>query len=220
MRKEYLRDLRDGHGEYELAYWVSLKSIPGRAFYIEAFLPHVGCLFDKLPISAFLAWDSDSPDKPTAPDPDLPLEELQYWNAFSYDVTCLEKNLVYDGAWTARTRTFGDFRGSYLFTVDSYHGDRNQPDISFAEVPDEHKSFNFLELSNGQFGAYPNNRCRVTDESLSSESLTTPFMLVSTREFRVENVNPKWGRLGEEESYCWSTPTERNQQSPRGEALD
>ena len=27
IRKEYLRDLRDGHGEYVKGWWVSLKSI-------------------------------------------------------------------------------------------------------------------------------------------------------------------------------------------------
>jgi hypothetical protein len=221
-RKEYLRDLRDGHGEYELAYWVSIKSVPGRAFYVEAFLPHVGCMFDKLPISAFLAWDPDHPDEPVPPDPDLPLRELQFWNCFSYDITVLEKNLVYDASWKLRSREHGDFDGDYLFTVDSYFGDRNRIDLTFSETPDEHKSFNFVQLNNGQFAAYPNNRCRIVDESLSPEDLTHPYMLVSTRYFSVENVSPKWGRLGAADEYCWSTETEREgvHEVPRGEALD
>jgi hypothetical protein len=33
VRKEYLRDLKDGHGEFVEGVWVSAKSIPGRAFY-------------------------------------------------------------------------------------------------------------------------------------------------------------------------------------------
>jgi len=75
--------LRDGFGEYVLGYWTSVKSFAWLEFFIlKHFLPEYGALYDKLPISAFLSWDSDSPEKPVAPDPDLPLEELQFWNCF------------------------------------------------------------------------------------------------------------------------------------------
>ena len=33
VRREYLRDHVDGHGEYVPGVWLSAKSIPGRAFY-------------------------------------------------------------------------------------------------------------------------------------------------------------------------------------------
>ena len=32
VRKEYLRDGQDGHGEFVKGIWVSCKSLPGRAF--------------------------------------------------------------------------------------------------------------------------------------------------------------------------------------------
>ena len=67
VRKEYLRDHEDGHGEFVKGVWVSAKSIPGRAFYFESFLPEYGALFDKLPISAFLR-------EPKIPNPDLDLQ--------------------------------------------------------------------------------------------------------------------------------------------------
>jgi len=214
VRKEYLRDLRDGFGEYVLGYWVSVKSLPGRAFYFETFLPEYGALYDKLPISAFLAWDSDSPNAPKAPEPDLPLEELQFWNCFSYDITLLEKNLTYTMGWEVRTKTNGCISGNYLFTIDSYNNDRSSADLTFSEVPDEHKSFNIIELQNGQYAAYPNNRCRIVDPSLSPETLKTPDFLVSTRYFNVEYPNAKWGRLGESEEYFWETKTEKNKYKP------
>jgi hypothetical protein len=201
--------LRDGFGEYVLGYWVSVKSIPGRAFYFETYLPTCGALYDKLPISAFLAWDSDSPKEPKKPEPDLPLAELQYWNCFSYDITTLEKNLTYTMGWEARTKSHGVISGDYLFTIDSFNGDRSTADLSFAETPDEHKSFNIIELQNGQYAAYPNNRCRIVDPSLSPETLKTPDFLVSTRYFNVEYPNAKWGRLGEAEEYFWETKTEK-----------
>ena len=39
VRKEYLRDLNDGFGEFIEGVWVCAKSIPGRAFYFETYLP-------------------------------------------------------------------------------------------------------------------------------------------------------------------------------------
>ena len=39
VRKEYLRDLEDGHGEFVEGVWVCAKSIAGRAFYFETYLP-------------------------------------------------------------------------------------------------------------------------------------------------------------------------------------
>ena len=45
VRKEYLRDLEDGFGEFVDGVWVSCKSIPGRAFYFETYLPQYGALF-------------------------------------------------------------------------------------------------------------------------------------------------------------------------------
>ena len=56
VRREYLRDLRDGEGEYTLGYWVTCKSLTGRALYFETYLTEYGALYDKLPISAFLSW--------------------------------------------------------------------------------------------------------------------------------------------------------------------
>ena len=60
VRKEYLRDHKDGHGEFVKGVWVTAKSMPGRAFYFETYLYEYAALFDKLPISAFVS----SPKKP------------------------------------------------------------------------------------------------------------------------------------------------------------
>ena len=42
VRKEYLRDLEDGHGEFVDATIIAVKSIQGRALYFEAYLPEYG----------------------------------------------------------------------------------------------------------------------------------------------------------------------------------
>ena len=208
IRKEYLYDLRKGHGEYTPAYWVTCKSISGRALYFESYLTEYGAVFDKLPISAFLSWDSDYPDKPVAPTPDLELTDLQFWNGFDTGLTVIEKNLIYNMDVEVLTRSAGVIHGTYLFTIDNYHPHRNEPDFYFAEVPDEHKSHNLIALDNGQIGAYPNNRCRFSDPSLTPERLKTPDFKVSTRYFDVEKAL-KWGRLGDQDDYFWQTPTEK-----------
>jgi len=37
VRKEYLTDHKSGHGEFVKGVWVSVKCIPGRAFYFETY---------------------------------------------------------------------------------------------------------------------------------------------------------------------------------------
>ena len=73
VRKEYLMDHKSGHGEFVEGHWVTVKSMPGRAFYFETYLSEYAALYDKLPISAFVS-------QPNKPDPDLPLQDLQFWN--------------------------------------------------------------------------------------------------------------------------------------------
>lgn len=211
VRKEYLRDLRDGHGEYVLGWWVSLKSIWGRSFYFETYLPDYGALYDKLPISAFLNWESNSPKAPRKPEPDLPLTDLQYWDSFDYDVKIIEKQFLDTMSVEVRHRS-GAVSGNckYMFTIDSYHGDRDVLDLSFSENPEEHKSHNCVILPNGQIGLYPNNRCRWADESITPPVLLKPDFLVSTRTFSVESGGK--ARLGNCEEYFWDygNPTQTN----------
>jgi hypothetical protein len=214
VRKEYLYDLQKGHGEYTPGYWVTCKSLTGRALYFETYLTEYGALYDKLPISAFLSWDSDNPSEPVPPTPDLPLTDLQYWNGFDYGLTVIEKNLIYNMRFEVLTREHGVMQGEYLFTIDNYHPHRNEPDFYFSEFPDEHKSHNIIALDNGQIGAYPNNRCRMVDPSLTYHNLKTPDFKVSTRYYDVECV-PKWGRLGESDEYFWKTPNEKEKETTK-----
>ena len=202
VRKEYLLDLKDGHGEFVEGVWVSAKSIPGRAFYFETYLPEYGAMFDKLPISAFVS----SPETPT---PDLDLPNLQFWNCMDYGVSSLCKNIVASMELEIRTRNYGNIKGEYICTLDNYHEDLNQIDASTSEIPDEHKSFNLISLNNGQYALYPNNRCRIYDISMTPDTPKIPDFKVSTQWFQVEN-GIKWGRLGDTDEYFWETTEERD----------
>src|SRR6056300_900394 len=133
VRKEYLRDHVDGHGEFVEGIWITAKSIPGRAFYFETYLPEYGALYDKLPVAAFVAH-------PETPNPDLDLPNLQFWNCMDYGVTAITKQFISSMDFEIYSRDFGILSGRYICTLDNYHHSANEIDYSTAETPEEHKS--------------------------------------------------------------------------------
>jgi hypothetical protein len=201
VRREYLRDHEDGHGEFVKGVWVSCKSMPGRAFYFETYLPEYGAMFDKLPISAFVS-------EPETPKKDLELHNLQFWNCMDYGVVSIHKQFVSSMMFEAYTRNQGKLKGTYVATIDNYHADINTIDYSTSETPAEHKSHNLLELENGQFGLYPNNRMRIYDNSLTPDKPLMPDFKVSTMEYQVEN-NPSLSRYGDSDDYFYKSKDEK-----------
>ena len=196
VRKEYLMDHKSGHGEFVEGHWVTVKSMPGRAFYFETYLPEYAALYDKLPISAFVS-------EPKKPEPDLPLQDLQFWNAMDYGVTAIYKQFIGSMDFEILTRSHQVMHGTYLFTLDNYHESADEIDYSTSEIPEEHKSFNILELDNGQYAAYPNNRMRVYDNSLTPKQPKNPDFKVSTQFYQVENGYSY--RLGDTDEYYWKS---------------
>ena len=201
VRREYLRDHEDGHGEFVKGVWISCKSMPGRAFYFETYLPDYGAMFDKLPISAFVS-------EPETPKKDLELHNLQFWNCMDYGVVSIHKQFVSSMMFEAYTRDQGKLKGTYVATIDNYHADINTIDYSTSETPAEHKSHNLLELENGQFGLYPNNRMRIYDNSLTPDKPLMPDFKVSTMEYQVEN-NPSLSRYGDSDDYFYKSKDEK-----------
>ena len=110
--------------------------------------------------------------------------------------------------WQIKTRHFGNMNGYYVCTLDNYHANPDVIDYSTSESPSEHKSFNLINLKNGQFALYPNNRCRIFDLSLTPEHPKDPDFKVSTEYYQVEN-DIGWGRLGDTDEYFWETPDEK-----------
>ena len=201
VRKEYLRDHQDGHGEFVKGVWISCKSMPGRAFYFETYLPDYGAMFDKLPISAFTHIDK-------IPEKDLSLPNLQFWNCMDYGVVAIHKQFISSMSFEVMTRNAGSYKGRYIATIDNYHSDINTIDYSTAETPAEHKSHNLIELENGQFGLYPNNRMRIYDNSLTPDKPLMPDFKVSTIEYEVENEN-YLARYGDSDDYFYKSKDEK-----------
>ena len=193
VKKEYLYDHEKGHGELIEGVWISVKSIQGRALYFETYLPEYAALYDKLPISAFV----NSPDIKD----NIDLEELQLWDAFSYDVAVIEKTSLAGVRCKYLAPSKKWYYGEYLFTIDNCHADSNTLNTSYSEVPEEHKSFNILELDNGHFAAQPNNRVLFYDKSLTPAKTLPPDFKVSTEYYSVENKT-KW-TAGDDTSFFY-----------------
>ena len=192
VKKEYLYDHEKGHGELVEGVWISVKSIQGRSLYFETYLPEYGALYDKLPISAFV----NSSDIKL----NLGLEELELWDAFSYHITVIEKkNLGERCKYLAPSKKW--YYGKYLFTIDSCHADTNILNVSYSEVPEEHKSFNILELDNGHYAAQPNNRCLFYEKSMTPSKMLQPDFKVSTKYYSVEGES-KW-TAGDDTNYFY-----------------
>jgi hypothetical protein len=194
VRKEYLYDHKKGHGEFTPGIWISVKSTQYKALYFETLLTDYGALYDKLPLSAFVS-------EPVTPEPDLPLDVLQLWDCFDYDLTVVEKPILSRCEFFGKDKQF--HAGEYLFTIDNAHRDRSTIDINFSEEDPEHKSFNVIELDNGQFAAQPNNRVIWKDSSLTPDKLVTPDFKVCTQNYRVE-TEPKWS-VGHTDEWNYRT---------------
>jgi len=194
VRKEYLYDHQKGFGEFTPGIWISVKSTQYKALYFETLLTDYGALYDKLPLSAFVS-------EPVTPDPDLPLDVLQLWDCFDYDLTVVEKPILSRCEFFGKDKQF--HAGEYLFTIDNAHRDRSLIDINFSEEDPEHKSFNVIELDNGQFAAQPNNRVIWKDSSLTLDDTKTPDFKVCTQNYRVE-TEPKWS-VGHTDEWNYRT---------------
>ena len=185
VKKEYLYDLTRGHGEFEECVLMAVKSMQGKALIFEAYLPAYGACYDKFPLSAFV-WRTDIVESEQ-----LPLGELELWDAFSYDIQIWTKRMLRNCDVEIYVPGKGKISGEYLFTIDSVHSDPNMINTSVAEVPSEHKQFNVGKLVNGQFFAQPNNRMLWYEQSLTSSKLKQPDFKVSTKYYFCEQEN-KW----------------------------
>jgi len=193
VKKEYLYDLQKGHGELTEGVWVTVKSIQGRALYFETYLPEYGALYDKLPISAFV-WKKDIKE-------DIPLTELQLWDCFSYDFSICAKQILTGNKCKYMSPSKKWYHGWYMYTIDNCNSTNLERNVTYSEIPSQHKSFNILRLENGYFAAQPNNRVIFYDKSLTPSELKFPDFKVSTVEYSVES-ELKW-TAGDDENYFY-----------------
>ena len=185
IRKEFLYNFESGFGEYIPCIWVSIKSMSRRAFFIESYLPEYGALYDKLPLEEYVSRNHDL-DR----DNFLPLDHLQIWDCLSYDLTVIQKSFLLNLSGKVYAKDKQWYQGNYMFTVDNCASDEHL-DMGDSENPEDHKSYNFLELDNGQYAAQPNNRCIFLDAASNPKQMKFPDFKVCTKKYVIEQ-NPKW----------------------------
>ena len=195
VRKEYLYDLEKGHGEFEDCVLIAVKSMQGKALIFEAYLPAYGACFDRFPLSAFV-WKKDIKEEEQ-----LPLGQIELWDAFSYDIQIWTKRMLRNCDVDIYVPGKGKVGGEYLFTIDSVHSDPNMINTSVAEVPSEHKQFNFGKLVNGQYFAQPNNRMLWYEQSLTPSELKMPDFKVASKYYFCEQDH-KWV-FGDSDEYFY-----------------
>ena len=184
IRREYLYDLKDHHGEVEDCIIFGLASITGRPILFHAVMEN-GAVFYRLPISAFVQRGFNVKEVPR-----MRLDELELWNCFSYypSVTSFD---ILDGQ---SGKFFGKDKkthpGKYLFTVDWAHPESNIVDTGHSEIPHEHKCAHILALENGNYAAQPNNRILWYIPSFTVKD-EVPDWKVQTSEWNVEDSR-KW----------------------------
>ena len=102
IRKEYLYDFKEHHGESEDCVVFGLASISGKALLFHVMLPN-GAVFYRLPISAFFQKRFSRSEVP-----DMSVDELQLWNCFSYypSVHCFDWLAGVDGKYIGKDKKF------------------------------------------------------------------------------------------------------------------
>ena len=200
VRKEFLYDHQRGHGETTPGTWISVKSVQHKALYFETLLYDYGALFDKLPINAFV-WKTDyDPDKL------LPLDTLQIWDCFDYNLTVIEKPLLNRCEFFGKDRQM--HKGQYCFTIDNCHSESSTLNTNYSQDDPEHKSFNCIALDNGQFALQPNNRIIWKDQSLISDDVIPPDFEVCSQNYMVENSD-KWS-VGHTNEWAYKSKCEED----------
>ena len=128
-----------------------------------------------------------------------------------YGVVSINKKFIGSMDFECYTRDFGIQKGTYVCTIDNYHRDPDMVDWATSENPAEHKSHNLIELNNGQYALYPNNRLRIFDNSLTPKEPKMPDFKVSTQYYQVECGYDRLG-MGNEDEYHWKTSQEREKE--------
>ena len=179
IRNEYLFNHTKGHGEFTPCDVHSVASIEKRVPLFEAFLDN-GVNWTRRPITAF-CWRKDAPI--------LPLTDHVYWDCFSPYVDVQVRARL--GGLSAELVGPTNIRrqGKYLFTLDwSWENKAGMLDVNFSETP-EHKCAHVFAGTDGNYFAYPNNRCIWIDAAWVHNRISTnPGYLIDMNTYSVEDL--------------------------------
>lgn len=170
VRREFLRDGQDGHGEYVEGCIFGVTALEGRLPAFQAMLKD-GAQFARLPLVAFC-------EKPSAY---LEPPVVCLWDSLSYTVAAHQYSYLTTLVADVFCGDGVERRGKYLFTLDWAESD-------YAEMPDQHKCHHLFWLDSGQMAGMPNNRVRWHEPSWVQPFVRRPDYLVQTRTWTTERL--------------------------------
>jgi hypothetical protein len=179
IRNEFLFNHRHGKGEYTAADVHSVASIQKRTPLFEAFLEN-GVNWTRRPIHAF-CWRKDAEL--------LPLSEHVFWDCFSSYIDVQVRERLSGLRADLISITGVKRQGTYMFTLDWSHENRNILDTNFSETP-EHKCGHVFKMDNGNYFIYPNNRIIWNDKAWTFNRIDkNPGYKIDMNVYSVENEN-------------------------------
>ena len=145
VRREYTRNLVDGHGDFIPAVFVGVRCVRGLSLQFQAWFvdgPANGACY-LVPIEACVTKPCPVPDK----------NLVQPWDTFSSEfgigrIDLFHRSRVYVLPDRAPAR--------YEFTIDFIGTD-------LADDPEQHKHLHLVRFDAGHLGAFPNNRLLFED---------------------------------------------------------
>jgi len=184
IRKEYLYNLEKGHGELVEGTAFAIKSLQGNAL-LFLVMTDIGAVYDKIPISALVPFEKEDT-------PHLDFHILQLWDCFSYHPHVTQFMFLKGKRCMVMLKDGTKREGIYRFTVDWDADSSDRVSTSYAEEPSQHKSAHVIELNDGYFCAYPNNRILWAEPSMVSEPFKhIPDYKLNMKRYHCESHN-KW----------------------------
>jgi hypothetical protein len=184
IRKEYLYNLEKGHGELVEGTAFAVKSLQGNALLFMV-MTDIGAVYDKIPISALVPFE-----KPEAPH--LEFHILQLWDCFSYQPHVIQFMFLKGKRCMVLLKDGTKREGIYRFTIDWSADMSSGVSTSYAEEPSQHKMAHIIELLDGYFCAYPNNRILWAEPSMVSEPFKNiPDYKLNMQKYHCES-HDKW----------------------------
>jgi len=184
IRKEYLYNLEKGHGELVEGTAFAVKSLQGTAL-LFLVMTDIGAVYDKIPISALVPFEKEDA-------PHIDFHILQLWDCFSYSPHVTQFMFLKGKRCMVLLKDATKREGIYRFTIDWDADMSKGVSTSYAEEPSQHKSAHVIELNDGYFCAYPNNRILWAEPSMVSEPFKhTPDYKLNMKKYHCESHN-KW----------------------------
>jgi hypothetical protein len=199
VRKEYLRNFEDSHGEFLDGYLFGVYAQRNQALLFHVFL-ETGAVYYRLPIDAFC----DARNPVIEP---LKTKDLQLWDCLSNQIEIIQWSFLKDQTGEVNLGKVGKVKGRYLFTIEFLHNDTNELDLGFINVPGEYKCAHVLGLENGYFCAMPNNRIVWQDQAFVKNNNVKHDYKINRNKFFAESE-----RTIENENDFFYTTNEDNKQ--------